>query len=438
MRGRSILGGMPTPTPATPPSGATAEARPRIPQEIKILVVAAFFVAIGYGIVAPVLPQFAAGFGVGVQAASAIVSVFAFARFVSAPAGGALVDKLGERRIYMSGLLIVALSTGACAFAQSYWQLVVFRGLGGIGSAMFTVSSAALLVRLAPPAIRGRCSSALGAAFLIGNIGGPVLGGLTAGFGYRVPFVVYSVMLLVATVVVAVFLKDASAYAAGPDAAGSRAEAARRPAMRVGEALRYPAYRAVLVSGFGNGWANFGVRVALIPLFAAAIPGLGVQWAGIALTVFAVGNAAALTLAGRMSDRYGRRPFIIGGYLVNGLATAALGFSTDIAGLVITSLIAGFGAGVANPAQQAAVADVIGSDRGGGKVLSGFQMTQDAGTISGPVVSGWIVGLAATATTGYAVAFAVTGAMTVVGALAWVPVRETRDHHDQVPHAAQA
>ena len=410
---------MPRPSDSgSPPSHNTIAPSqgPRIPGEIWILVAAAFCVAIGYGIVAPVLPQYAAGFGVGVQAASAIVSVFAFARLVSAPGGGMLVDRIGERRVYMTGLLIVALSTGAAAFANSYVQLVVFRGLGGIGSAMFTVSSAALLVRLAPPAIRGRCSSAYGSAFLIGNIAGPVLGGLTAGLGYRVPFLIYAVMLLVATAVVAIFLREARTR--------DDASAPVREVMRFGEAFRVGAYRSALISGFANGWANFGIRVALIPLFAAAVPGLGVAWAGVALTVFAVGNAAALAVAGRGVDRFGRRPFLIVGFLVNGIATAALGLAHTIPVLVITSLIAGAGSGMANPAQQAAVADIVGSDRNGGKVLAGFQMAQDLGAITGPLVAG---GIAAAA--GYGGAFALTGAIVVVGALAWLPVRETMPRH---------
>ncbi len=405
------------PPPAEPASPVAEPAPPasggdRIPAEIWILVAAAFCVAIGYGIVAPVLPQYAAGFGVGVQAASAIVSVFAFARLVSAPGGGALVDRIGERRVYMTGLLIVALSTGAAAFADTYLQLVVFRGLGGIGSAMFTVSSAALLVRLAPPAIRGRCSSAYGSAFLIGNIAGPVVGGLTAGLGYRVPFLIYAVMLLVATSVVAIFLREAQPlHGSG---------AVEREVMRFTEALRLGAYRSALVSGFANGWANFGIRVALVPLFAAAVPGLGVAWAGVALTVFAVGNALALAVAGRAVDAYGRKPFLIAGFLINGVATAALGLSQSITMLVITSLIAGAGSGMANPAQQAAIADMVGAQRNGGKVIAGFQMTQDFGTITGPLVAGGIA-----AATGYAGAFVVTGAVVVIGALAWVPVTET-------------
>ena len=189
---------------APPPAGA------RIPREIWVLVAAALVIALGFGLIAPVLPAYARSFDVGVTAASVVVSSFALMRLVFAPVGGRLVGRLGERPVYLVGLLIVAVSTGACAFAGTYWQLLVFRALGGIGSTMFTVSAAALIVRLAPPTLRGRVSSAYASAFLTGNILGPVVGGALAGLGYRVPFIVYAVTLVIASGVVAVFLSCAS------------------------------------------------------------------------------------------------------------------------------------------------------------------------------------------------------------------------------------
>src|SRR5262249_42149819 len=104
-------------------------------------------------------------------------------RLVSAPASGLFVQKIGERRVYVSGLLIVAVSTGACAFAQTYWQLLLFRSLGGLGSAMFTVSSLGLMIRISPPDARGRVSGMFSSGFLVGSVGGAVLGSVAAGGG---------------------------------------------------------------------------------------------------------------------------------------------------------------------------------------------------------------------------------------------------------------
>ncbi len=378
-----------------------------------MLIVAAFVIAVGFGLVSPVLPQFARSFDVGVTAASVIVSAFAFCRLVFAPAGGRLITRLGERPVYLSGLLIVALSTGATAFAQTYWQLLVFRGLGGIGSTMFTVSAMGLIVRLAPPAIRGRVSSLYATAFLVGSIGGPVLGGLLAGFGLRVPFLVYAVALLLAAAVVAVFVPSVAL----------RAPAGSKPPtpITVREALADSAYRAALGSGFANGWSNFGVRVATLPLFAASAFGAGAWLAGVALAVFAVGNALALNVSGRVVDSLGRRPMVISGLAVNGVATAALGFTGHIAVFLAVSLVAGVGAGMLNPGQQAAVADVIGNDRSGGSVLAGFQMSQDAGAILGPILAGVLAD-----TLGYEAAFVLTGVIALLASGGWLRARETR------------
>lgn len=376
---------------------------------------AALLIALGYGLVAPVLPQFARSFDVSVAAASFVVSAFSLCRLLFAPAGGALIARLGERRIYLSGLLVVALSSVATALAQDYVQLLIFRGLGGIGSTMFTVSAMGLTVRLAPPTARGRASSLYATAFLLGNIGGPVVGGLLAELGLRVPFIVYAVALVLAAGVVWRLLPETG----GPGAARA-GTTSDQPPMLFGEALRDSAFRAALVSGFANGWSNFGVRVALLPLFAAAALDAGPWAAGAALAVFAVGNALALNVAGRQADVRGRRPLVMVGLLVNGVFTAVLGLSGDIAVVLAVSALAGVGAGLLNPAQQATVADVVGNERSGGKVLAGFQMAQDAGAILGPVLAGALADRY-----GYGVAFGVSGAITLLAGLAWLGARET-------------
>ena len=391
---------------------------PRIPREIWVLIGAAFIIAVGFGLITPVLPQFARSFDVGVTGASIVVSAFAFFRLLFAPVGGRLVTLLGERPVYLAGLVIVALSTGVTAFAQSYEQLLIFRSLGGIGSTMFTVSSAALIIRLAPPAIRGRVSSVFASSFLLGGVVGPLIGGLLGGFGLRVPFIVYAVALLIAAAVVATFLS------------GARLREMRTgstvPAMTFREALGDSAFRSALVSGMANGWSNFGVRMAIIPLFVAAVllgtaqEARSAQLAGFAIATFAAGNALALTFSGRLADSIGRKPPVMAGLVISGLATVTLGLADSIWLILVLCLVAGAGAGVLNPAQQATIADVVGNNRSGGGVLAGFQMATDLGTILGPVLVGVLIDR-----WGYAEGFAVTGVVLLLAALAWLPARET-------------
>ncbi len=392
-----------------------AERRDRLPREIWVLVGAAFIIAMGYGLVAPVLPAFAQSFDVGVTAATVVVSAFAFMRLAFALPGGRLVSRFGGRPVYLAGLLIVALSTGVSALATSYWQLVLFRGLGGIGSTMFTVSAASLVVALAPVRARGRAAAAYGSGFLVGNIIGPLVGAALAGLGLRAPFIIYAVALLVAVVVVAVLTRSAGAATPTRDSS--------QPEMTVREAMAHPAYRAALVSAFAQGWTNMGVRVAIIPLFAVTLAGAG-QWAaGAALAVFAIGNLLMLTRSGGAIDRLGRRPVLLTGLVVAGGLTALVGLSWHVAVLLVLSFLAGGGSAMIQPAQQAVVADVVGNERAGGAVLARFQMSMDAGQILGPVVSGLVIDHL-----GYSWAFGLAGALLLGGALRWRTAPESMRH----------
>ena len=84
-----------------------------------MLAVVAFVVALGFGVVAPAIPLFARSYGVGTAAVGLAVSAFAFFRFVSAFAGGALVERAGERTVLTAGLVIVALTTGSAGLAAA-------------------------------------------------------------------------------------------------------------------------------------------------------------------------------------------------------------------------------------------------------------------------------------------------------------------------------
>lgn len=382
-----------------------------LPVEIWVLVGAAFTIAIGFGLVAPALPQFARSFGVGVAAASFIISAFALMRLIFAPMSGRLMQKLGERPVYLTGLIIVAVSTGACALAQTYWQLLILRSLGGIGSTMFTVSSLALVIRMSPPAERGRVSGIYSTSFLIGSISGPLVGGALTFLGLRAPFIIYCVALLIASLIIYVALKDSPL--ATPEAAnGLRV-------MTFREGLARPEYRAALWSNFGNGAAVFGVRMALVPLIVVEVLGEGAAMAGVALTVFAAGNAMVLFLSGRWSDTLGRKPFLIAGTLICAVGTAGLGLAHTLPWFLVASCVAGIGSGMFSPALQASVADIVGPNTRGGPVLAGYQMSADLGTFLGPYLIGTLAD-----NVSYGLALGVTGVLLASASAAWIAAPE--------------
>ncbi|HEY0452266.1 MFS transporter [Actinophytocola sp.] len=402
--------------------GSTRAHPTRLPGEVWVLVAANFVIAAGFGLVAPALPTFARSFNVSVTAASIVVSAFAVARLVFAPASGRLVGLLGERRVYLAGISIVAVTTGACAFASAYWQLVLFRSVGGIGSTMFTVSAIALLIRVTPVPLRGRASGLWGTGFLLGNVMGPLLGGGLITISVRAPFLVYAGMLFIAVAIVWWFLRDSPL--AAPVGDGDA------PAITLRAAFRHRGYVAALGSSFANGWAVFGVRVSLVPLFVEEVLRRDGAFAGTALAVFAAGNVAMLMFSGRLADTIGRKPIILVGLLVSGGGTIWVGFTDTVPLFLAATVVAGLGAGLLSPPQQATIADVIGSKGRGGPVLAAFQMSADIGAVIGPVAAGMLADQLS-----YTAAFTVTGALCLVAALVWLPAPETlpRDADDEAP-----
>lgn len=389
-------------------------ARARLPREVWVLVAANFVIAVGYGIVAPALPTFARSFNVSVTAASAVVSAFAVSRLLFAPVSGRLVTRLGERRVYLVGVLVVAVTTGICAFVTEYWQLVALRAVGGIGSTMFTVSSVALLVRVTPAPQRGRASGLWGTGFLLGNVTGPLVGGGLIAISLRAPFLVYAVTLVVAVAIAAVFLQRSALI----EPEGTEP----LPPVTLREALGHSGFVAAMASSFANGWTVFGVRVALMPLFITEVLHQSDSFAGTALAVFAAANVVMLLASGRLSDAVGRRPPAIAGLVLTAGGMGWMAFTEAVPMFLAATVLAGLGSGLLNPAQQAAVADVIGADgRSGGSVLASFQMAADVGAIFGPIAAGALAdGL------GFPTALTVTAALSGVAAIFWLAARETR------------
>lgn len=369
-------------------------------------------IALGYGVISPALPTFARTFGVSIKAVTFLVTVFSLSRLCFAPVSGVLAQRLGERRIYIGGLLIVAVSTAACAFSQAYWQLLVFRVFSGIGSTMFYVSALGLMIHISPPDARGRIAGLFTTSFMVGAVGGPAVGGLAAGWGLTAPFVVYGLAMLGVAMVLFYSLRN-SALAAPPPPT--------RSTVTMREALRIRAYRSALLSNFATGWSAFGLRVALVPLFISDVMGRGVGVIGVVLAAFAGGNALAVVPSGYLSDRMGRRTLLIVGLVTSGLATGWLGFVSTLPTFLVAAAVVGAMTGIFMSPLQAAVADILGSEARAGLPVATVQMMSDLGAIVGSLVVGW-----AAEQWSYTWGFTISGLVLLIAAIGWMVAPETR------------
>ncbi len=371
-----------------------------LPKEVAVLSGVAFCVAIGFGILAPALPIFARTFDVTALQASAVISVFALMRFVFAPVAGVLVDRLGERIVLTSGLLIVATSSAIAGFSQTYLQLVAFRGIGGIGSCMFTVSALALLLRVVDSSQRGRAASAFQGGFLLGGVAGPAVGGIVVAISIRAPFFVYAASLFAAALVTLIFLTRARLQEREEEV--SHGQNNKLEELRT--ALRDKAYQAALGTNLIAGFVTFGLRSSVVPLFVVEGLQRGASLSGFGFLAAAGVQALVLLPAGRMADTQGRRKALFFGTIataigmvfltladaaVNGLGQAAM-LGTIL--FLVSMAIQGFGAAFLGSAPSAVIGDVMGGKKGG-IVVATFQMMSDAGAILGPLAAGLLVDL---------------------------------------------
>jgi len=380
-----------------------------LPAEVATLAAVAFSVAVGFGIVAPAIPVFARDFGVGRAEVGLVLSAFALMRLASALGVGRIIDAIGERVVLATGIGIVAVSSALAGLSHSYAQLLVLRGVGGIGSAMFSISAMGLLLRTVGPLQRARSVGLFQGGFLLGGISGPAIGGPLAAWSIRAPFFVYAATLVVAGSVAMIGLRNTPL---APKTDKADADQPHRTGLI--EALRQRPYRVALFANLADSWAAMGVRNTLVPLFVVESLHRGTGWVGVGFALVAATNALVLMPAGRVADERGRRPVMVLGCLLSGTAMVLLAVAPNLGGYIAAMLVFGVGSGMLDVAPAAVVGDVA-SGRGG-TVVAGFQMAGDTGAVSGPVVAGWVAD-----TWSYATAFWVTGG--VLGAAALLAAR---------------
>jgi len=385
-----------------------------LPPEVAVLTAVAFSVALGFGIVAPAIPLFAKDFGASNFAAGAVISVFALVRLASAPVAGRFVNRFGERPVLATGIGIVGVSSLLAGFSGNYAQLLVLRGIGGFGSAMFTVSSFALLLRVVTPDQRGRAAGTYQTGFLLGAIAGPAFGGPLTAWSLRAPFFVYAATLLVAGGLATVFLARTALHEREV-VAGT----ADHAPTTLGTALRSSAYRAAVANNFAVGWAIVGVRSSLIPLFVVEALHLSPSWTGAGLVLSGAVQALVLVPAGRLVDTRGRRLFLRAGAAISLVAGVTLALAGGAPLLLAGMALYGTGSALLGVSSAAVVGDAIGGR--GGTPVAAFQMASDAGAFVGPLVAGALADAAS-----FQVAFLATAAVSGLAFLTTLVMPESQ------------
>lgn len=289
------------------------------------------------------------------------------------------MDHFGERTVYTVGIGMVAISSAAAAAAQTYMQLLTFRAAGGLGSSMFSVAAGSLLLRVTSDNQRGRAQSLYNGSFLLGMVGGPVMGGALSAFSLRAPLAIYAVLLVVSSIS-AGFLLRGSTLAAKPDSTSERTS--------LREAFALKPYRIALLISFSTGFIIFGMGRSILPLFMVEEMKVSTTYMGAGFTLASIANGLLLLRAGRLSDERGRRFVAVVGAGALTISTALLLFTVQPWIFFPAMLFSGIAGAYLSTVPGSLVGDVLKGK--GGQVIAVMQMSGDFAAMVAPILLGAI------------------------------------------------
>ncbi|MDH3540878.1 MAG: MFS transporter, partial [Acidimicrobiia bacterium] len=320
----------------------------RISRQTRVLTVGIFLMMTGLTLVAPILPLYAREFGVSRTAAGALISVFAGARLVFDLIGGIASDRLGARRVMLSGAVVLAVSSVGAALAPNYALLLVARVLEGFGSAAFATAAMKLIIITTPRERLGRTMAFYQTGLLAGVSLGPLLGGVSAELGsFTTPFWMYAALGALVWVLV-------WRYVEAPETATVSIGHVYGATKRL---LRSSAFLALMFVSVTVFFMRAGARLTLLPLYAGEELGLSEARIGVVLAVGAIMTLAVVNVGGWLIDRVGRVPVLIAGLLATAATIAAHGSVTTLPGLLTVSAAFGLSAGIMGTAPPTLAGD---------------------------------------------------------------------------------
>jgi multidrug resistance protein len=333
---------------------------------------------IGFGIVIPLLPLYAEQYGASGLAVGLLMAIYSAAQLLAAPVWGRLSDRVGRRPVLLVSLVGSTLSYALAAAAPSLAVLFIARLVGGLAGGNISAAQA-YVADVTKPEERARGMGMIGAAFGIGFVLGPAIGGGLVGFGPKVPFLAAALLCGGNLVLTWFRLPEPARH----DGGGAR----RLDLGALGRALRDPRLLPLLLLSFFATFALANLE-STFALMTSRIFRYGNRENAFLFTF--IGVTLAVTqgaLVGRLARRLGEPALIVLGLAMTAVGLFCVPYAQHLWHLLAILGVFSFGSGIATPSITSQISRTAGADVQGGVLGAGQSMSAFARVV-GPAFGG--------------------------------------------------
>ncbi len=344
---------------------------------------------LGFGLILPLLPYYAETFGASPTVVGLLTASYAAAQLIGAPVLGRLSDRYGRRPILLLSSMGTLISFVLFGFANSLWVLFAARILDGLTGGNISVAQA-YITDVTDERNRAKGLGLVGAAFGLGFIVGPALGGaLSAGGRYALPAFVAAGITFVN--VLAIYLWLPETLTAERKAQVSTAARSTIHPRDLWEALQRPVFGPLLQIRFWYGLA-FATFTGTFALFAQYHLKLESDQTGYILGYVGLVLVLVQGLAiGRLTVRFSESWLILSGVIVLALSLLAWGFSPNVLSLLVFLAPLALASGVLNTVVNSAITKAVRPEEVGG-ALGLASALESLTRVIGPIVGSYALG----------------------------------------------
>ncbi|MGB0747953.1 MAG: MFS transporter [Magnetospiraceae bacterium] len=343
---------------------------------------------IGFGIIIPLLPFYGQYYGASPDQVGMLMAVYSLFQFISAPIMGRLSDRHGRRPVLLLSLAGATVAYVMLGFADSLWMLFIARAFGGLMAGNIATAFA-YAADITTVENRAKGMGVVGAAFGVGFVLGPAIGGILAGADpmnadYQTPALVAAGMSGLALILAIIRLPESLP----PEKRSQAATATGKSRFgRLADSLNRPELRPLLISLFLSTLVFAGME-AVFALWSERQLGWGPLQNGYFFALTGIVSAAVQGgLIGRLSKRFGERKLFIFGAGALGAGLLLFPLATAPLGLLPAAILMTLGFSLLNPALNSLISRAVG-DHEQGAIMGTARAMSTLARVFGPLCGG--------------------------------------------------